>query len=91
MQVISGADPLTYWLATLVSDYLFYMVSVLLMMLGVILAQNETFVERWPDVLLALLCYGWANLAFVYVFQFLFNSPTTGAVWLVIFNYLSGR
>ncbi len=42
-------------------------------------------------VLLLLLLFGWAVLPFMYIWSFLFTTPSTGFVWITLWNVLAGQ
>ena len=41
-------------------------------------------------IALLLLAYGWAGLPFTYVASLLFTVPSSGIVWLTMFNIITG-
>ena len=41
-------------------------------------------------IALLFLLFGWAVLPFIYLMSFIFTVPSSGLVWLTMFNILSG-
>ncbi|XP_070191694.1 phospholipid-transporting ATPase ABCA3-like [Littorina saxatilis] len=92
LQVVSGVGPGMFWLATLAWDYLNYMIPAIVMLVVFAAFDTAPYVEdhRLGLVLLVLMIYGWAALAFVYLVSFLFKSAATAMVILIIFNIVTG-
>lgn len=42
-------------------------------------------------ILLLLFLHGWAMLPFMYLLSFIFTVPSSGFVWLTMFNILAGK
>ena len=93
LQVVSGVGPGMFWAATLVWDYLNYLIPTFAMLIVFAAYGTNAYVDghRLGLVLLVLLLYGWAALAFVYLVSFLFRSPATAMVILIIFNIVTGQ
>ncbi|XP_076469399.1 phospholipid-transporting ATPase ABCA3-like [Babylonia areolata] len=92
LQVVSGVGPGMFWLATFLWDYVNYLLPTFAMLIVFAAFDTSAYVDgqRLSLVLLVLLLYGWAALAFVYVVSFLFKSPATAMVLLIVFNILTG-
>ena len=82
-----------FWSATFAWDYLNYLIPAFAMLIVFAAFGTNAYVEdhRLGLVLLVLLVYGWAALAFVYLVSFLFRSPATAMVILIIFNIVTGQ
>ena len=82
-----------FWAATLAWDYLNYLIPAFAMLIVFAAFGTNAYVDghRLGLVLLVLLLYGWAALAFVYLVSFLFRSPATAMVILIVFNIVTGR
>ena len=93
LQVVSGVGPGMFWAATLVWDYLNYLIPSFAMLIVFAAYGTNAYVDghRLGLVLLVLLLYGWAALTFVYLVSFLFRSPATAMVILIIFNIVTGQ
>ncbi|KAL8611831.1 hypothetical protein ACOMHN_041293 [Nucella lapillus] len=92
LQVVSGVGPGMFWLATFLWDYVNYLLPTMAMLIVFAAFDTNAYVEdqRLSLVLLVLLLYGWAALAFVYLVSFLFKSPATAMVLMIIFNIVTG-
>ena len=49
-----------------------------------------TYVVIGSYIALLFLAYGWAGLPFTYLASSLFDVPSSGLVWLTMFNIISG-
>ena len=85
--------PLVFWLGNLMWDYVNYLLPSLLLLVVFAAYGTEAYVEggRLGVVALVLALYGWAILPFVYLAHFLFSSPPTGMVVIIVFNIFSGE
>ncbi|CAL1531816.1 unnamed protein product, partial [Lymnaea stagnalis] len=92
MQTVSGVGPVTYWLPTFLWDFINYIIPSLLLLVVFFAYSKSAYTEdgRWGIVILNLAVYGWAVLPFTYSFQFLFQSPPSGVVVLIMLNIFSG-
>lgn len=91
-QFVSGVHSLTFWGATFCWDVINYMVPCLCLLATFAAFDIEAYVGggRLWDVLLLFALYGWAMLPFMYVLSFIFTVPSSGLVWLTMFNILAG-
>ena len=92
LQLVSGANPRLYWLATFMWDLLVYLLVVSLCMV-VFRVFNEpsligTF-QQGAAIFCVLMLYGIAVLPLVYCYSFLFDSPTTAQISIIIFNFVA--
>jgi ATP-binding cassette, subfamily A (ABC1), member 3 len=92
-QFASGANALTFWLATFMWDIVNYIVPCIAI---IITYRAFDIVPYWADgrfmdVFLLMLLYGWGMLPFMYLLSFIFSVPSTSLVWLTMFNILSGK
>ncbi|RUS82911.1 hypothetical protein EGW08_009334 [Elysia chlorotica] len=92
LQVVSGVGPVTYWLPTFMWDFINYIIPSLLLIIVFAASSVSAYVDegRFALVILTLVLYGWAVLPFIYALQFLFTSPPTGVVVVIIMNILTG-
>lgn len=84
---------MTFWSSVFVWDAVNYLAPCVGILIAFAAFNVEAFVGegRTGDVLLLLLLYGWAVLPFMYVLSFVFVVPSSGLVWLTMFNILSGK
>jgi len=92
-QFVSGASLVTFWSATFIWDVVNYLAPCALILVAYAAFNVEAFVGdgRFLDILLLLLLYAWAVLPFMYLLSFIFTVPSSGYVWLTVFNILSGN
>ena len=93
MQIVSGVGPLTYWIPTLLWDFINYIVPSLLLLVVFAAYSEDAYIgsSRPLIVILLLAVYGWAVLPFMYALQFLFKSPPTGIVMVIMLNIVTGN
>ena len=92
-QFVSGAGTLSFWSATFCWDVVNYLVPCVCVIVTFVAFNVDAFVggRRYADILLLMLLYAWAMLPFMYFLSFIFAVPSSGFVWLTIFNILSGK
>ncbi|KAK7101994.1 phospholipid-transporting ATPase ABCA3-like [Littorina saxatilis] len=92
MQVVSGIGPVVFWMGNLIWDYINYLLPSLLLLVVFAVYGTEAYVGdgRLGIVTLLLVMFGWAILPFIYLVHFLFSSPPTGMVVIIVFNIFSG-
>jgi hypothetical protein len=82
---LAGCNGPLYWLAQLSSDFLYYLILVVIVMCGSAWVSNLKFVcafGAWP---VWMMYFVTASLA-SYVLSFLFSSPTKGIVFVLAFH-----
>jgi len=92
-QFVSGVSAVTFWSATFVWDIINYIAPCILI---IVAFRAFNIVPLWTngrfmDVFLLMIFYAWAMLPFMYLLSFIFTVPSTGLVWLTMFNILSGN
>ncbi|XP_041350183.1 phospholipid-transporting ATPase ABCA3-like [Gigantopelta aegis] len=91
LQFLSGVGPLMFWMSNLAWDFINYVIPCLILLPVFAAFQTDAYLdERLGLVFLSLLLYGWAVLPFMYLLQYLFKTPATGMVVVIILNILSG-
>ncbi|XP_046356672.2 phospholipid-transporting ATPase ABCA3-like [Haliotis rufescens] len=92
LQTVSGVGPFVFWLSTLAWDYINYLIPSLLLLVVFAGFQSPAYTEdgRSGIVFLILLVYGLAVLPFMYALQYMFKSPPTGMVVIIILNIITG-
>lgn len=92
-QFISGASVLMFWLATFVWNIITYLAPCALVLIAFAAFDVEAYVGggRFAYVLLLLLLYAFAVLPFMYLLSFIFAIPSSGLVWLTMFNIIAGN
>eukprot|EP00051_Salpingoeca_urceolata_P022285 m.359766 g.359766 ORF g.359766 m.359766 type:complete len:1971 (+) comp19951_c3_seq13:616-6528(+) len=69
LQFVSGAGPVTFWLATFAWDLINVLVPAVLMLIAFACFDVPAFRGRLHIVALLLVLFGWAGLPFVYLLQ----------------------
>ena len=92
-QFVSGVHSLTFWSSTFVWDFINYLIPCILLLVTFAGFGVTAYVGDWRflEILLLFVLYGWAVLPFMYNLSFIFTVPSTGMVWLTMFNILAGR
>lgn len=93
IQFVSGVQPLTFWASTFCWDLINYMIPccILLFVLWAFGIEAYYINGHAAHILLLLFLHGWAMLPFMYLLSFIFNVPSSGFVWLTMFNILAGK
>ena len=93
LQTVSGAGQGAYWLATFLWDLINYLIPCLCILVTFAAFGIAAYTEsgRLGIVALLFLLYGWAVLPFMYLCSRIFSIPSTGLVWLTMFNIFSGK
>ena len=91
-QFVSGAGTDSFWCATFVWDVINYLAPCAGVLIAFKAFDIQAYVgdSRSGDVLLLLLLYAWAVLPMMYGLSLFFTVPSSGLVWLTMFNILSG-
>jgi len=91
-QFVSGAGTMTFWCATFVWDVINYLAPCAGILIAFKAFDIQAYVgdSRSADVLLLMLLYAWAVLPMMYGLSLFFTVPSSGLVWLTMFNIISG-
>lgn len=92
IQFVSGVQPITFWASTFCWDLINYMIPccILLFVLWAFDIKAYYIDAHAVHILLLLFMHGWAMLPFMYLLSFIFTVPSSGFVWLTMFNILAG-
>eukprot|EP00931_Biecheleriopsis_adriatica_P069363 TRINITY_DN4321_c0_g1_i1.p1 TRINITY_DN4321_c0_g1~~TRINITY_DN4321_c0_g1_i1.p1 ORF type:complete len:1964 (+),score=351.62 TRINITY_DN4321_c0_g1_i1:38-5929(+) len=92
LQVISGVNFVSYWLATWIWDIINYLVPAVLSMLLMAVFGVESLVgsENLPWTTLAVLLYGVSCTSFTYMLSFFFRSHTSAQNLMLVFYLFTG-
>ncbi|XP_072051924.1 LOW QUALITY PROTEIN: phospholipid-transporting ATPase ABCA3-like [Amphiura filiformis] len=78
LQMVSGLDPLTYWLANFAWDMVNYLVIyIILIILFAAFNLDALAKENLGTTALLLILFGWAAIPFVYLISTMFKTPIT--------------
>lgn len=93
LQFTSGVSAFTFWPATFCWDLINYLVPAICLLLTLLAFDVDAYVVKDHIFHIGFLfvLYGFAMLPFMYLCSFLFTVPSTGYVWLTMFNILSGE
>ncbi|XP_039428799.1 phospholipid-transporting ATPase ABCA3-like [Culex pipiens pallens] len=92
LQYVSGTNITLYWVVAFIWDYITFMFTCLIY-IAVLAAFQE---EGWSSaselgrVFLLLMMFGVGFLPVTYLFSFVFKTPATGFVVLMLFNIATG-
>ena len=92
-QFVSGVSMFTFWIATFAWDMINFMMPAVCLLITLWAFNITAFIVEAHILHIALLfiLYGFAMLPFMYLWSFIFTVPSTGFVWLTMFNILSGE
>ncbi|XP_048758710.2 phospholipid-transporting ATPase ABCA3-like isoform X2 [Ostrea edulis] len=92
IQFVSGVQPFTFWASTFCWDLINYMIPccILLFVLWAFGIEAYYIDAHAVHILLLMFLHGWAMLPFMYLLSFIFTVPSSGFVWLTMFNILAG-
>ena len=93
LQMISGANKMTFWLTSFAYDFLIYLIITVLLV-GVMAAFQNVGWSTFPEVFrvfLILFCFGIAILPLLYLTSYIFNKPATSDSLMFLFNILFGE
>ncbi|KAL3876097.1 hypothetical protein ACJMK2_033975 [Sinanodonta woodiana] len=92
VQFVSGVRMFTYWSATFLWDLINIMIPCVLLLFTFWGFYIDAYVDEYHlySILLLFFLYSCSMLPFMYVLSFIFTVPSTGFVWLTMFNILSG-
>ncbi|KAK6177284.1 hypothetical protein SNE40_015412 [Patella caerulea] len=92
LQKVSGVGTMVYWLSNITWDFINYLIPCVLIIavFGIFGTEEYLSGSNLGYVSLAFLLYGLDILPFVYLMQYLFTTPATGMVVLIIINIFTG-
>ncbi|XP_071081907.1 phospholipid-transporting ATPase ABCA3-like [Haliotis cracherodii] len=92
LQVVSGVGPFVFWMSNLAWDFINYIIPCLVLLPVFAAFQTDAYVldGRLGLILLVFIIYGWSVLPFMYLLQYMFKTPATGMVIIIVLNILSG-
>lgn len=92
LQVVSGVGPFSFWLASFAWDLVNYLIPCLALLIVFAAFQVAAYTDdnNLGLVLLVLVVFGIAVIPYTYILQFLFTTPATGFVVIIILAIISG-
>ncbi|CAH1794818.1 unnamed protein product [Owenia fusiformis] len=92
IQFVSGVHSVSFWSATFLWDFLNYLIPVILLLVTFVAFKMDAYTSgtNLGSILLLFVVYGWAMLPMMYLMSFIFDVPSTGFVWITMWNILSG-
>ena len=90
LQMVYGLSKMTYWLFTYVWDFVWYLAVSVLTIIPFLVFKDPIYYKELPILVIVLLSYGLAIIPWIYLWSFLFSSPTTAYVWIYFLNFSSG-
>ncbi|KAK3091888.1 hypothetical protein FSP39_023469 [Pinctada imbricata] len=92
IQFVSGVHSFNFWFSTFCWDMINFMIpcAVLLFVFWAFDIKAYIIEDHVGHLILLFLLFGWAMLPFMYLLSFLFTVPSSGFVWITMFNILAG-
>nr|KAG5699338.1 hypothetical protein BaRGS_004275 [Batillaria attramentaria] len=92
LQVVSGVGPFAFWLASFAWDMVNYLIPCLVLLVVFAAFQVEAYTsdDNMALVFLVLVVFGLAVIPYTYILQFIFVTPATGFVVIIILAIISG-
>lgn len=93
LQLMTGVSPVTLWAAMLTFDSFAHFLTVALMLVALNVYDVKLFagVTNSFYIGVLLITYGFATLPMTYLMSFLFQSPTSGLIFVAMFNLTTGE
>ncbi|CAB9510069.1 Retinal-specific ATP-binding cassette transporter [Seminavis robusta] len=92
LQIVAGVTPASYWLATLLWDWINYLipfgVTIVLLFAFDVSSLTTSEGNMFAGVFLLLLLFGTAGAAFSYCVSFMFKSPSLCNIALIVSGFL---
>ena len=94
LQTVAGVKPSAYWLSTYLWDVLNYQIPLWLIIVLMYVTGVDAFTKNERDipgaVILLLVAFGPAAAGFTYCVSFLFKSPSSANLFVIVFNFFIG-
>ncbi|XP_059179609.1 phospholipid-transporting ATPase ABCA3-like [Physella acuta] len=92
LQFLFGLNFLSYWIPTLLWDYMLYLTSVLLLLLLLWVYGLKVYTEDDHLLIVAQVfaAFGWALFPTIYIVQNYFNKSTAGSLLVMAFVFFPG-
>ena len=93
LQLISGTNFVTFWLANFLWDYVIFLVCSAAVLIVLLFFNQDGFTsgQQQGRFIIVLLLYGWGMLPLMYLFSFLFTVPSSGFTKMSVFNIFTGN
>uniref|UniRef100_A0A4X1V841 ABC transporter domain-containing protein n=1 Tax=Sus scrofa TaxID=9823 RepID=A0A4X1V841_PIG len=91
IQFVSGVYLLTYWLAALLWDLIYFSIICCFILVMFIYCRVDAFFVNYHflDTMMIFLLYGWSVVPLMYLGSLLFSSSPIAYIKLTLFNYFS--
>ncbi|ESO85211.1 hypothetical protein LOTGIDRAFT_221435 [Lottia gigantea] len=92
LQKVSGVGTLVYWFSNFAWDFINYLLPCLLILIVFAAFGTEAYISdsNLGYVFLSFLVYGLCILPYGYCLQYMFSTPATGVVVMIILNVFAG-
>lgn len=94
LQTVAGVKPVAYWLSSYLWDICNYQFPLWIIVIFMYAFGVESFTTSEDNInagtLLLLILFGPAAAGFTYLLSFLFKSPSSGNMFVIVFNFFIG-
>lgn len=93
VQLMTGVNPVIFWLSNLVWDFgIYFVASLLLLLVVTILDDTNTYTTNGGagTMVFIMIMYGLSAIPFAYIISFLAKSPASGFTLFIVISILSG-
>ncbi|KAJ8317951.1 hypothetical protein KUTeg_003042 [Tegillarca granosa] len=93
IQFVSGVHAVNFWVSTFCWDMINFVIPCICLLVTFVAFGTPAYSSSFKHIcqlFLLFILYGWSMLPLMYLLSFLFNVPSSGFVWLTMFNILTG-
>lgn len=92
LQMVSGVNPIVYWVANYFWDMCNYVVPAICCVFILLIFDIPAYVshKNFPAVVSLFLLYGWSITPVMYPASFLFKEPSSAYIFLIVINLFVG-
>jgi len=93
LQFVSGAGHVTFWMANLLWDFANFIIPCIsiMIMFAAFNVPGLASADQFGRIFLLFLLFTWATLPLMYLFSFLFATPSGGFTKTVLLNLILGK
>lgn len=93
LQFVSGTSHVTFWTANLLWDFANFMIPCIsiMMMFAAFNVPGLASKDQFNRIFLLFFLFSWATLPLMYLFSFIFATPSGGFTKTVLINLILGK